>query len=122
MTIPFALTIFAFLAVTFVGSDDCTVRVWETLTGRCLRTIVLESSVRCVQWCPNKAISLLAVAAGPFIYFINPGVGDKVIMSNTDAILDALPEATEGNFRMAKIIITSAQSLCSLSFCYEHSD
>ncbi|XP_022668446.1 ribosome biogenesis protein bop1-A-like [Varroa destructor] len=79
------------------GSDDCTVRVWETLTGRCLRTIVLESSVRCVQWCPNKAISLLAVAAGPFIYFINPGVGDKVIMSNTDAILDALPEATEEN-------------------------
>jgi len=45
-----------------------------------------------VQWCPNPAIALLAVASGNFVYFVNPGIGDKLIISNTDTILAALPD------------------------------
>ena len=75
------------------GSDDGTVRVWETLTGRCFNTIHFDAPVKWVQWCPNPAIALLAVAAGRYVHFVNPGAGDKVVLDNTDVILESLPES-----------------------------
>lgn len=58
------------------GSDDCTVKIWEINTGRCLRTIKLDDVVRSVEWCPNSAISLVLIAAGHHVYLLNPKVGE----------------------------------------------
>ena len=44
------------------GSDDGTVRVWEIQTGYCMKTFEVGGVVRSLMWCPNRALSLLAVA------------------------------------------------------------
>lgn len=44
------------------GSDDCTVRVWEVATGRCMKTLHLEGKVTCLAWNPNPAVCLVACA------------------------------------------------------------
>lgn len=76
------------------GSDDGTVRIWEVLTGRCLKTFKFEHPVKGVAWCPNQSICLVAVAVEKIVHVINPGVGDKLVLSNTDTVLSSLPEET----------------------------
>ena len=44
------------------GSDDGTVRLWEVATGRCMRTLSLGGVVKALDWNPNAALCLLAVA------------------------------------------------------------
>ncbi|XKL68637.1 hypothetical protein PGB90_006406 [Kerria lacca] len=76
------------------GSDDMSVKVWEISTGRCMRTIHVGGIVRSIDWCPNKALSLVTVAADRKLLLINPGVGDTLIVKKTDSILrDASEEA-----------------------------
>ncbi|KAL3195337.1 hypothetical protein MRX96_015810 [Rhipicephalus microplus] len=74
------------------GSDDGTVRIWEVLTGRCIKTFKFEHAVKGVAWCPNQSICLVAVAVENTVHIINPGVGDKLVVNNTDAVLSSLPE------------------------------
>ncbi|RZF44656.1 hypothetical protein LSTR_LSTR000608 [Laodelphax striatellus] len=73
------------------GSDDSTVKFWELSTGRCLKTIPVEGVVRCVRWCPNQTLSLVAVAADNKCYIINPGLGDSLVVSKTDTLLKEPP-------------------------------
>jgi ribosome biogenesis protein ERB1 len=68
------------------------VSVWEVSTGRCLRTIPVGGVVRSVSWCPNQALALIAVAADRKVLLVNPGVGDHLICSKTDSLLDEAPE------------------------------
>jgi ribosome biogenesis protein ERB1 len=68
------------------------VSVWEVSTGRCLRTIPVGGVVRSVTWCPNQALALIAVAADRKVLLVNPGVGDHLICSKTDSLLDDAPE------------------------------
>ncbi|CAG9814956.1 unnamed protein product [Phaedon cochleariae] len=75
------------------GSDDCTVKVWEVNTGRCVKTIVTDSVVRSVEWCPNAALSLVLVASGQEVMLINPNVGDFVVSSKTDSVLREVPKS-----------------------------
>lgn len=75
------------------GSDDCTIKIWEINTGRCLKTIATDSVVRCVRWCPNQALSLILVAAGNMVILINPHVGDFLINSKTDSLLKDSPKS-----------------------------
>lgn len=49
--------------------------------------------IRSVAWCPNQAISLIAVAADKKILLINPGVGDHLITSKTDELLEMIPQS-----------------------------
>jgi len=51
--------------------------------------------VRWVEWCPNKALSLLAVAYNSEVVLLNPGVGDKLIIDKTDNLLAEAPENQE---------------------------
>ena len=44
------------------GSDDGTVRVWEVVTGRCMKTLEVGGTVKGVAWNPSPALCLLAVA------------------------------------------------------------
>jgi ribosome biogenesis protein ERB1 len=79
------------------GSVDGTVRVWEVLSGRCMRTIELGEEVRCVTWCPNK--SLLLAACEQTVFLINPCIANKSVCEEVDRLFDLengppLPEAT----------------------------
>lgn len=67
--------------------------VWEVNTGRCLKTVPCGGVIRSVAWCPNQAISLIAVAADKKILLINPGVGDDLISSKTDQLLEIIPQS-----------------------------
>lgn len=67
------------------------VLVWEVSTGRCVRTVAVGGTVRSVAWCPNQALSLVAVAADRKCLLINPNVGDKLIVEKTDSILEEPP-------------------------------
>lgn len=78
------------------GSEDGTVKIWEVSTGRCLKSFDFTPSViRWVEWCPNKALSLLAVASDQDVMLINPGVGDKLIVEKTDLLLKEIPDQGE---------------------------
>jgi hypothetical protein len=57
-----------------------------------VKTFTLGGVVRWVEWCPNKALSLLAVAYDSVVVLLNPGVGDKLIVDKTDALLTESPE------------------------------
>lgn len=61
--------------------------VWEVSSGRCMRTINVGGVVRSIGWCPNKALSLVAVAADRKLLLINPGVGDILVVKKTDSLL-----------------------------------
>lgn len=74
------------------GSDDGTVKIWEICTGRCLKTYRTGGVVRCVEWCPNAAISLIIVASDSRAILINPSVGDRLIQTKTDKLLSIVPE------------------------------
>merc|ERR1719481_963814 len=77
------------------GSDDGTVRLWELATGRCTRTLSLGSQpVKCVSWCPNPALSLIAVATENRVLLINTNLGDRLVNKRTDELVGASPDNT----------------------------
>ena len=74
------------------GCDDGTMKVWEIGTGRCLKTWDMGGVVKSLAWCPNSALSLIAVAVESVVYLINTGLGDKLINSRTDELLGEEPD------------------------------
>jgi len=56
------LSHFAFLALLNLGSDDNSVRLWEIITGRCMRLWKLENPINSLSWNPNSEYSVLAIA------------------------------------------------------------
>jgi len=74
------------------GSDDGSMKVWEMSTGRCLKTWDMGGVVKSVAWCPNSALSLLAVAVETVVYLINTGLGDKLVNTRTDELLGEEPD------------------------------
>ena len=77
------------------GSDDQTLKFWEVSTGRCMKTIKMEGVVRCVQWNPNQALSVVAAVVDDVVHIINPKLGDKLVINNTDNMLNASDGAPE---------------------------
>ena len=43
------------------GSDDHSVRVWEVSTGRCMKTLTVEGTVKSIAWNPNPSVCLVAL-------------------------------------------------------------
>ncbi|KYN38894.1 Ribosome biogenesis protein BOP1 like protein [Trachymyrmex septentrionalis] len=75
------------------GGDDMLLKIWEVNTGRCLKTVPCGGVIRSVVWRPNQAMSLIAVAADKKVLLINPGVGDNLITSKTDQLLEIIPQS-----------------------------
>lgn len=67
--------------------------------------------IRSVAWCPNQAISLIAVAADKKILLINPGVGDHLITTKTDQLLEIIPQSDVIGINMVTLIVIIAHSL-----------
>eukprot|EP00092_Neocalanus_flemingeri_P020013 GFUD01021673.1.p1 GENE.GFUD01021673.1~~GFUD01021673.1.p1 ORF type:complete len:738 (+),score=261.12 GFUD01021673.1:70-2283(+) len=74
------------------GSDDGSMKVWEMATGRCLKTWDMGGVVKSVAWCPNSALSLIAVAVDTVVFLINTGLGDKLVNTRTDELLGEEPD------------------------------
>jgi len=74
------------------GSDDGTMKIWEVSTGRCLKTWDMGGVVKSIAWCPNAALTLIAVAVDTIVYLINTGLGDKLVNSRTDELLGEEPD------------------------------
>lgn len=51
--------------------------------------------MRCVAWCPNLKLSLIAVASGQRLLLVNPKVGDKLWTKKTDDLLAETPQNDE---------------------------
>eukprot|EP01134_Creolimax_fragrantissima_P004760 CFRG4760T1 len=57
-------------------SLDRTLRLWETVSGRCVKIISLgNEEPACVAWNPNPEMSVIAVAAGQEMLIFNPRLG-----------------------------------------------
>ncbi|KAI9139255.1 NUC169 domain-containing protein [Paraphysoderma sedebokerense] len=71
------------------GADDKTVRLWELSTGRNLRTYSFSETVNYVAWNPNKALSVIAIAAGKDVYLgcLNYGIASEDVVEHTENLL-----------------------------------
>lgn len=71
--------------------------VWEVSTGRCLKTIPLGGSIKCVQSAPGVALSLIAVACERRLLLISPGksIGDHKVAERTDELLAEAPDNSD---------------------------
>lgn len=87
------------------GSDDCTVKIWEIATARCVKTVKCKDVVRSVAWCPNPKLLLVAAATGKDVILLNPKVGDKLLIKKTDDLLVEAPKSeTVDNERLTNVI------------------
>lgn len=72
------------------GSADATVKVWEVATGRCMRTWELSAGVKCVAWCPNQALCLLAAVIEDRVLLLSPGESH---LRTAEFVLQRFPDA-----------------------------
>lgn len=77
------------------GSDDNTVRFWEVSTGRCMKMVPVSGKVNSLVWNPNPAVSLLAVVVNTTVLILNPGLGDKLLVSNTDTLVSSFEDTQD---------------------------
>ena len=71
------------------GSDDGSVKIWEVQSGYCHKTFEFGKNVviSSVAWCPNGALSLIAVAVENRLILLNANVGDKLIIEQTSDLI-----------------------------------
>lgn len=74
------------------GSDDCTLRIWEVLTTRTMNSIKFDGPVTDVKWCPDRNKCLCAVVVGKDLFIMNPKVGDKIVINETDLSFKPISE------------------------------
>lgn len=74
------------------GGDDCTVRFWEISSGRCMKVIEVDGVARKVAWSPNAACTLVAVCVDKTLLILNPNLGDRLVVTNTDNLLESVEE------------------------------
>ncbi|KAK3742734.1 hypothetical protein QZH41_018951, partial [Actinostola sp. cb2023] len=78
------------------GCDDKTIKLWEVYTGRCLRTIQMEDVINSLSWNPNPQCSLIAAVVSDQAIIINPGLGDKLLCTATDEMIESFTPLEDG--------------------------
>ncbi|SCU85761.1 LADA_0D09472g1_1 [Lachancea dasiensis] len=97
------------------GSDDGTVRVWEILTGREVYKVQIvdkkenaDDNVEVVEWHPEQASGILAVAAGDNIYLVIPPIfGFEIENHGRTIIEDGFGFDTFGNVKKSNLNVNS---------------
>lgn len=77
------------------GGEDGTVRIWEALTGRLMRTIPIgvvgteKEAVTSIMWNPNPETALIAAATGDAIVLVTPpGLFSEEVDAATRDLID----------------------------------
>ncbi|KAG2465111.1 BOP1 protein, partial [Polypterus senegalus] len=91
------------------GCDDCTVKLWEVSTARCLKTIKVEGAVKSIAWNPNPAFSLLAFSVEQNVILLNPFLGDKMVSSATDLLISSYVEPEEEKSQSVKWVSSEGE-------------
>ncbi|XP_039272736.1 ribosome biogenesis protein bop1-like [Styela clava] len=91
------------------GSDDKTIRVWEVSSGRCVRIIHTDDVVKCVVWCPNASVCLLAAVIANSVVIINPYVGDRLICQASDQLINSYEEPSQEDTEIGNENAASSQ-------------
>lgn len=76
------------------GGDDGTVRVWEIQTSRCVQMWRFDgaSVIHAVAWNPNKAVSLIAIAANDHcVHLVSPRTATKAQKDAVHLLLNDMP-------------------------------
>jgi ribosome biogenesis protein ERB1 len=80
------------------GSDDGTVRMWETDTACCRYSWTLAAGksqpVTQVSWNPNPSHHLIAAMVGSEIYFIATGTGDVDSTELTNSLFESIGDSS----------------------------
>lgn len=85
------------------GSDDNTVKFWEVMTGRCMKTLPVDGAVKSIAWSPNPHLSLVAIAVLNEVILLNPELGDKLITSSTDSMISSFETPPEESSTSSKV-------------------
>lgn len=75
----------------FLASGDKSgiVKVYEVISGRCLRTFNFEDSITGIEFYPTFDMKqLLAVSEGKNVHMVNTGVGNKIMIKKTDVFFN----------------------------------
>ncbi|XP_028673936.2 ribosome biogenesis protein bop1 [Erpetoichthys calabaricus] len=91
------------------GCDDCTVKLWEVSTARCLKTIKVEGAVKSIAWNPNPAFSLLAFSVEQSVILLNPFLGDKIVSNATDLLISSYVEPEEEKSQSVKWVSSEGE-------------
>ena len=57
-----------------------------------MKTWDMGGVVKSLAWCPNNALSLIAVCVETRVHLINTGVGDKLVNDTTTELLSEQPD------------------------------
>lgn len=78
--------------------------VWETSTGRCLRTFDVGDVVKKVSWNPNSKLFMLGIVMGRMVVFLNPEtyLTDKIVVQQTNSIFKEVVDQGDyqGNYSL----------------------
>lgn len=70
------------------GSEDCTVRIWEVSSGRCLRVYNTGTLVTTVAWNPNPNTPVILAAVEEHVLILDSGVARGEIAQNVQELLN----------------------------------
>jgi len=69
------------------GAEDCTVRIWEVSSGRCLRVWNTGTLVTALAWNPNPKTPVVIAAVEDHILLLDPGVSRDETAQNIKELL-----------------------------------
>lgn len=75
------------------GGEDKTAVFWEVRNGRRSKVLEVPGEVTSVAWCPNPAITVAAIAFDRTIWIVNPSLGPRKAVEETDEMLKAAVNA-----------------------------
>lgn len=79
----------------FVSGDNTgLLKIFEVLTGRCFKTIQFDEPITCVNWHPSSTRAVISVVVNTKVYIINPGIGQRQIVHQTDEYFINLPSSS----------------------------
>ncbi|CAG8673562.1 7591_t:CDS:10 [Funneliformis mosseae] len=108
------------------GSDDKTIRLWEIITGRCVKTWEIEDIVHSVAWCPIKEVCAFAFSCTNKVGIISPTCicEEEVAISTTQYVTAGFDNTQQNVEQKSKLVDwskpTNQQNLNGILVIIQH--